>query len=127
VPGEPVVDVEPFLATLHEPERVEKLEVLGHVRLPEARGLHQLRYRALAVPEGIEDPQPRGLGQRLEALGHQLQQLGAHLVSGHGCSPLINNRSGMWSITGPPGNGAGDDLSEADLPEAARRAAPPPV
>ena len=57
--------------------------MLGHVRLSESRGVHELGDRRLAIAHGIEDLEPRRFPERLEALGNDVHQLGRQLVLCH--------------------------------------------
>jgi hypothetical protein len=62
VTGQPVVHEQTLLPPLHEPMRVQQLQVLRGVRLPQPRLLHQLAHRLLPPAQRVEDVQPRRLG-----------------------------------------------------------------
>jgi hypothetical protein len=80
--GEPVVDLPERLgahlveaslsitANLDEAEVAEHSEMLGHRRLADVEGAHQLADRPLPGPEKVEYPTPVGLGKCLECGGH---------------------------------------------------------
>src|SRR5690606_32779209 len=73
--GEPVVAVQALLAAAHHPVPEQEVEVLGDVRLARARLLDELGHGLLAAPERVEDPEPHGLGEDLEAAGHEFEGL----------------------------------------------------
>ncbi|HEX8358765.1 MAG TPA: hypothetical protein VF613_01505 [Longimicrobium sp.] len=80
---EPVEDVQPFLAARHEADRVQELQVLGGVRLPQAGALHDLGHRHLTRPPRVHDAQAHGLAECPKALGDEDQELGREWMLVH--------------------------------------------
>lgn len=57
--------------------------MLRDVRLPESGGVDQLGHRHLAIAECVQNFQACRLGERLEALGDQLEKLGTEWGAWH--------------------------------------------
>lgn len=83
--GEGVEGIEPLLPPGDEAEGEEELQVFGDVCLGETRPLDEIGDGGVAPAQALEELQPGGLRQGLEALGHAGQQFGGELPSGHGC------------------------------------------
>src|SRR5919198_1415239 len=73
--GDPVAPEVALLAAGDDARALEQDEVLGDVLLRRANECSQLEHRGLAFAEPVEQPDPRRLGQRAQALGDQLDQL----------------------------------------------------
>src|SRR5690606_36241043 len=81
-----VIDEQPVLPPGDEAERVQQLKVLGQVRLVQPGALAEVANGEFSVPEGVEDPQPRRFGERLETGRYPVEQL---VRQSHRCSSCI--------------------------------------
>ena len=77
---EAIIHLEPLLAPADQAGIGQELEMLGDVRLAPPGLPSPPAPRSSPLHQGPEDRQAGGIGQHLELLGHQLQQ-----VVGHGC------------------------------------------
>ena len=81
--GEKVVDVQSFFPPGNEARGVQRLQVLGDVRLPEAGLLDDLGDRLFAAAQAQQNFQACRLGQRLESLGDEADHLCRQLRPSH--------------------------------------------
>lgn len=70
--GKGVVDEQAVLSPPYHPRRRQHLEVPREVGLVESRVGLELADASLAVPERLQDAEPRRFSQRPEAFGHEV-------------------------------------------------------
>ena len=83
--GEAVPDGRSLAAAVHEARGAEHPEVLARVGEWDAEDRCQVADRALAVPQGVEQPEPLGIREDLADLGVKAEALevavGGHCVT----------------------------------------------
>ena len=85
---ETVIDVQSIALTGDEAELVQAGQVPGSIRLGEPGVINQFSNRTLAISQRVQQAHARRVGERLEALGDQLQQLRREWRSCQGTPPV---------------------------------------
>jgi hypothetical protein len=98
--GDPVENVEAFLASIDEAVGAQHLEVLRGIGLTETRMLHQLTHGQLTVPHHVHELEAGRFRKDAEPFSDQPQKLGGQGCGFHG-APFVIQYIDTWQYSEP--------------------------